>query len=106
MLLAYTCLRKRATRREYVALAGIAVGAFLVTTQLRFGDVRILEFLVGNVMLVTAAACWGASNTMSTVLLRRIPCVTLLEVQLLIGAAVFAVFVAFTVLSFAVPLDV
>jgi len=106
MLLAYAFLRERATRREYVALAGIAVGAFLVTTQLRFGDVRFLEFLVGNVMLVTAAACWGASNTMSTVLLRRIPIVTLLEVQLLIGAAVFAGIVTFTGTSLAVPLDV
>src|SRR5436309_2301757 len=76
MLLAYAFLRERATRREYVTLAGIAGGAFLVTTQLRFGDVRFLEFLVGNVMLVTAAACWGSSNTMRAVLLRRIPIVT------------------------------
>ncbi|TMA07151.1 MAG: DMT family transporter [Methanobacteriota archaeon] len=106
MLFAYAFLRERATRREYLALGGIAVGAFLVTTQLRFGDVRFLEFLVGNVMLVTAAACWGSSNTMSTVLLRRIPIVTLLEVQLLIGAAVFAGIVAFTGTSLAVPLDV
>jgi drug/metabolite transporter (DMT)-like permease len=106
MLLAYAFLRERATRREYVALAGIAVGAFLVTTQLRFGDVRFVEFLVGNVMLVTAAACWGSSNTMSAVLLRRIPIVTLLEVQLLIGAAVFAGIVVFTGTSLAVPVDV
>jgi len=106
MLFAYAFLRERATRREYIALAGIAVGAFLVTTQLRFGDVRFVEFLVGNLMLVTAAACWGSSNTMSTVLLRRIPIVTLLEVQLLIGAAVFAGIVAFTGTSLAVPLDV
>ena len=106
ILLAYAFLRERATRREYVTLAGIAVGAFLVTTQLRFGDVRFLEFLVGNVMLVTAAACWGSSNTMSAVLLRRIPIVTLLEVQLLIGAAVFAGIVVFTGTSLAVPLDV
>src|SRR3989442_14172425 len=66
MLLAYAFLRERATRREYVALAGIAVGAFLVTTQLRFGDVRFLEFLVGNVMLVTAPPGWGARNTRGT----------------------------------------
>ena len=43
---------------------------------------------------------------MSTVLLRRIPIVTLLEVQLLIGAAVFAGIVAFTGTSLAVPLDI
>ncbi len=105
MLFAYAFLGERATRREYLALAGIAVGAFLVTTQFRFGDVRFLEFLIGNVMLVTAAACWGSSNTMSTVLLRRIPIVTVLEIQLLIGAAVFAAVVVGTGTSIAVPID-
>ncbi|MGI0148080.1 MAG: DMT family transporter, partial [Thermoplasmata archaeon] len=34
IMLAYTFLGERATRREYLALGGIAVGAFLVTTQL------------------------------------------------------------------------
>ncbi len=90
ILLAYAVLGERATRREYVALVGIAVGAFLVTTQLRFGDVQFLEFLIGNSMLVAAAACWGVSNTVSTILLRRIKIVPLLATQLLIGAAVYA----------------
>jgi drug/metabolite transporter (DMT)-like permease len=106
MLFAYAFLQERATRREYLALGGIAVGAFLVTTQLRFGDVRFLEFLVGNVMLVAAAACWGSSNTMSTVLLRRIPIVPLLEVQLLIGAAVFGGIVVVTATPLAIPLSI
>src|SRR5207245_1476025 len=106
MLFAYAFLRERATRREYLALGGIAVGAFLVTTQLRFGDVRFLEFLVGNIMLVAAAACWGSSNTMSTVLLRRIPIVSLLEIQLVIGAAVFGGIVAVTSTPLAVPLSI
>jgi drug/metabolite transporter (DMT)-like permease len=106
MIFAYAFLGERATRREYLALGGIALGAFLVTTQLRFGDVRFLEFLVGNVMLVAAAACWGGSNTMSTVLLRRIPIVLLLEIQLLIGAAVFGGIVAATGTPIAVPLDI
>src|SRR5207247_10795051 len=48
ILFAYAFLRERATPREYLALGGIAVGAFLVTTQLRFGDVQFLGFLIGN----------------------------------------------------------
>lgn len=106
MLFAYAFLRERATRREYLALGGIAVGAFLVTTQLRFGDVLFLEFVLGNVMLVAAAASWGSSNTMSTVLLRRIPIVPLLEIQLLIGAVVFGGIVVVTGTSLAVPVNV
>src|SRR6267378_1569761 len=48
IILAYAFLGERATRREYMALGGIATGAFLVTTQLRFGDVRFLEFLIAT----------------------------------------------------------
>lgn len=103
MILAYAFLSERATRREYLALAGIAVGAFLVTTQLRFGDVRFVEFLIGNVMLVTAAVCWAVSNTVSTVLLRRIRIVPLLAIQLLIGAGAFAPIVAVSGAPFVVP---
>lgn len=106
MLLAYAILSERATRREYVALGGIAIGAFLVTTQLRFGDVRFAEFLIGNVMLVAAAACWAVSNTLSTVLLRRISIGPLAAGQLLIGAAIFSVIVPVAGVPFAVPFDV
>ena len=106
IMLAYAVLGERATRREYVALAGIAVGAFLVTTQLRFGDVRFLEFLIGNSMLVAAAACWGVSNTVSTILLRRIKILPVLEIQLLIGAAVYAPIVLLAGAPLAVPLPI
>ncbi len=106
ILLAYAVLGERATRREYVALVGIAVGAFLVTTQLRFGDVQFLEFLIGNAMLVAAAGCWGVSNTVSTILLRRIKIVPLLEVQLLIGAAVYAPIVLIAGAPLSVPLPI
>src|SRR5207247_9426374 len=81
ILSAYAFLGERATPREYLALGGIAVGAFLVTTQLRFADVQFLGFLIGNLMLVGAAVCWGTSNTASAVLLRRIPISPLLERQ-------------------------
>ncbi len=106
ILLAYAVLGERATRREYVALAGIAAGAFLVTTQLRFGDVSFLEFLIGNSMLVAAAACWGVSNTVSTILLRRIKILPVLEIQLLIGAAVYAPIVLLAGAPLSVPLPI
>ncbi len=106
MMFAYAFLAERATRREYLALAGIAVGAFLVTTQLRFGDVQFIEFFIPNLMLVASALCWGVSNTLSTVLLRRIAIVPLLAAQLLVGAIVFAPIVAVSGAPIAVPLGV
>jgi drug/metabolite transporter (DMT)-like permease len=106
MIFAYAFLGERATGREYVALGGIAVGAFIVATQLRFGDVQFLQFLIGNVLLIGAAMAWGVSNTTSTVLLRRIPIVPLLALQLLFGAAAFVPIIAVSQTPFVVPLHV
>lgn len=94
VLLAYAFLGERAAPREYVALVGIAAGAFVVTTELRFGDVRFLEFLIGNVLLVIAAICWATSNTVSSHLLRRMQILPLLAFQFLIGAVAYAPIVA------------
>ena len=104
ILFAYAFLGERATHREYLALGGIAVGAFLVTTQLRFGDVQFLGFVIGNTMLIAAAVCWGTSNTASTVLLRRIPIFTLLEIQLIFGTVAFAVLVPLSGAPLTIPL--
>lgn len=106
ILLAYAILGERATRREYVALAGIAVGAFLVTTQLRFGDIRFAEFLAGNLLLLAAAASWGVNNTISTILVRRVPILPLVGYQLLIGAAVLAGIVVVAGVPLTLPLRV
>ena len=106
MLFAYAFLGERATRREYLALGGIAVGAFFVTTQLRFGDVEFFRFLTGNVMLVAAAACWGIGNTASTVMVRRIPIISLIAIQLLLGAGFLLPIVTLTGASFDIPLHV
>jgi drug/metabolite transporter (DMT)-like permease len=106
VLLAYAFLGERATKREYLALGGIAVGAFVVTTELRFGDVRFLEFLIGNVLIVIAAVCWATANTVSSFLLRRIRIVPLLALQFLIGAACYAPILAFSGAPFEVPLAV
>lgn len=106
ILLAYAVLGERATRREYIALTGIAVGAFLVTTQLRFGDLRFAEFLLGNLMLLTAAACWGVSNTISTILLRRVPIMPLIACQMLVGSAVLAILFVLAGVPLALPLRI
>lgn len=106
VLLAYAFLGERATRKEYVALAGIAVGAFVVTTELRFGDVRFLEFLIGNILLVIAAVGWASANTVSSFLLRRMRILPLLGFQFLIGAVCYAPIVAWSGDPVDIPLGI
>lgn len=106
MAFAYALLGERTNRRGYLALVGIAIGAFLVTTQLRFGDVQFREFLLGNVLLLSAAGFWGLSNTGSTVLLRRIAILPLLARQLLVGSVVLFPIALLSGVPMGVPISV
>ena len=104
MILAYALLRERIAVRGYPALAVIGIGAFLVTTDLRFGDVEFLRHLVGNGLLLAAACCWALNNVGSTVLLRRIRILPLLGVQLVAGSILVLPVAAASGASLEVPL--
>ncbi len=85
---AFVFLGERLRRRSYVAIAGIALGAFLVATQLDFTNVAFAAFLEGNVMLIGAACFWGVNNNGVTILSRRNPrSLPMIALQLLLGAA-------------------
>lgn len=88
MTLAYVLLGERLNAKGYVALATIAVGAFFVTTELRFGDVTFFVYLVGNLLLIVAACSWALNNVGSTVLIRRMRILPLVALQLNLGAAI------------------
>lgn len=85
---AFVFLGERLRRRGYLALVGIAVGAFLVATQLDFSSVAFFGYLEGNLLLIGAAAFWGLNNNGVTVLSARIPrLLPLIALQLLLGTA-------------------
>ena len=106
MILAFLLLHERLAPRGYAALAAIAVGAFLVTTELRFGDVTFFDHLIGNVILLASASFWALNNVGSTVLLRRVRILPLLALQLTLGSAILLPIVLATGVSLGVPLHV
>ncbi|MFA5895409.1 MAG: DMT family transporter [Thermoplasmata archaeon] len=84
---AFVFLGERLRPRGYLAIVGIAVGAFLVATQLDFTSVAFLAYLEGNLLLIAAACFWGMNNNGITVLSRRNPrSLPMISLQLLIGA--------------------
>ena len=85
---AFLFLGERLTARGYLFIVGIAVGAFLVATQLDFTGVAFVAYLEGNLLLIGAAAFWGMNNNGITVLSRRNPRILpMISLQLLVGAA-------------------
>ncbi|OGS49363.1 MAG: hypothetical protein A3K68_02445 [Euryarchaeota archaeon RBG_16_68_13] len=105
ILFAFVFLGERLPRRGYAALASIAVGAFLVTTELRFGDVQFFEFLLGNLLLIGAACGWGIDNTGTTVLTHRLRLLPLISLKILAGNLVLLPIVTAAGIPLAVPLE-
>ncbi len=86
VLLAFTFLGERLTRRGYLALAGIVFGAFTVATELQVGNLAAVQYLAGNLMLIVGTFFWGVDNNGSTVLSRRSRIVPMISAKLLLGS--------------------
>ncbi|HII39660.1 MAG TPA: DMT family transporter [Thermoplasmata archaeon] len=87
VVIAFTFLGERLTRRGYLALAGIVFGAFTVTTQLEVGNLAAVQYLPGNLLLILGTFFWGVDNNGSTVLSRRSRIVPMISAKLLLGSA-------------------
>ena len=88
VIIAFTFLGERLSRRGYVALAGIVVGAFTVTTGLSLGDLASVKYLVGNLMVILATFFWGVDNIGSAILSLRSRILPMISAKLLLGAAI------------------
>jgi len=87
VVIAFTFLGERLTRRGYLALAGIVLGAFTVTTELQLGNLGAVEFLAGNLLLILGTFFWGVDNNGSTILGRRSRILPMISAKLLLGSA-------------------
>lgn len=85
---AFMFLGERLSHRGYLALVGIAVGAFLVATELDFSYVTFERYLLGNLLLISAACLWAVNNNGSAVLGRRARILPFISLQLLLGSAI------------------
>lgn len=68
---AYAFLKERLPRLGYVGIAGLLVGAVAVTTDFDFVELGFTANLLGNVMIILSALCWGIDNNISRTLVRR-----------------------------------
>ncbi len=96
VVIAFVVLGERLSRRGYVALAGVVVGAFTVTTGLQLGDLASAQYLIGNVMVVLATFFWGVDNTGSAVLSRRSRIIPMISAKLLLGGLLLLPVLALT----------
>ena len=96
VVLAFFFLGERLSSRGYIALAGIVIGAFTVTTGLRLGELASVQYLVGNLMVIFATFFWGIDNNGSAVLSQRSRITPMISAKLLLGAAFLVPFLLLT----------
>ncbi len=96
VVIAFTLLGERLSRRGYVALAGIVVGAFTVTTGLQLGDLSSVRYLVGNLLVILATFFWGVDNSGSAILSQRSRILPMISAKLLLGGALLLVLLLVT----------
>ena len=86
VVLAFVVLRERLRRGGYVASAAILGGALLVTLNLEQVDADFGSAILGNILLVLAAMCWGVDNTVSRIVTMRHDIPSFVCVKLSFGA--------------------
>jgi drug/metabolite transporter (DMT)-like permease len=96
VVIAFAVLGERLSRLGYVALAGVVVGAFTVTTGLQVGELASAQYLVGNLLVILATFFWGVDNSGSAILSQRSRIVPMISAKLLLGAGLLLVFVVGT----------
>ncbi len=96
VVIAFTVLGERLSRRGYAALAGIVVGAFIVTTGLQLGDLGSVQYLAGNLLVILGTFFWGVDNSGSAVLSQRSRILPMISGKLLLGAALLVVVILAT----------
>lgn len=87
ILIAYR-LGERASRRAYAAMAGLAVGAALVSLPL--GGGAVLASSLGALAMVLASLCWAVDNNLSRRLTATQDIPALVAAKCLVASAVLA----------------
>jgi drug/metabolite transporter (DMT)-like permease len=103
VLFAYVFLRERLPPRGYLAAAAILGGAVIVTLDLGVVRGDVASTLLGNVLLVLAAMCWGGVNTVSRVVTARHDIPSYACMQLSLGSLLLAPIVLLAGARLAIP---
>ena len=111
VVFALVFLKERLSMGGYVAAAFILAGAMIVTLDLEQAGADFASTLLGNVLLVLAAMCWGGANTASRIVTSThdIPsyvCVVLSMGSLLLAPIAFATGRGLSVSAGTIPIAV
>jgi len=91
VFIALLFLGERGTRKDYVGVLLLVVGAIFVTTNAEFQKLTLTKEIFGNTLIVGACLFWGVDNNLSRLLSRKRDLVLITALKCVIGGGILLV---------------
>jgi len=104
VLIAFLVLGERATKKDWVGIAFLTVGALFLTTNGEFQRLTLSQSLLGNVFVVVACLFWGIDNNLSRFLSKKEDLILVTALKCLVGGTILLLLSLALGLDFHVPL--
>lgn len=104
VLVAFTFLRERGKRKDYLGILFLLLGVIFLTTNAEFYKLTLTKEILGNLLIVGACFFWGIDNNLSKFLSKKREIVMVTGLKCFIGGLVLLVTSQILGISFNVPL--
>ena len=104
VVIALIFLKERATRKDYVGVVVIIIGAILVTTSGEFQKVDLTKGFFGSILVVGACLFWGIDNNLSKFLSKKRDLILVTAIKCFIGGGLLLLLSMLIGIKFNLPL--
>jgi drug/metabolite transporter (DMT)-like permease len=103
--IAFIFLKERGTKKEYIGVILIILGAIVVTTSGQLQNVQLTEGVFGSMLVVGACIFWGIDNNLSKFLSKKQDLILMAALKCFIGGFLLLVAAMIVQIPFSMPLQ-
>jgi len=104
IVIALIFLKERGTRKDYLAIVLLLLGAVFLTTRGELDRLTLSTEVAGNLLVVGACFCWGIDNSLSRFLSKKRDIIKVTGLKCTIGGAVLLLISLLSGVDLNVPL--
>jgi len=104
VFIAFLFLKERGTRKDYVGILLLVIGAIFVTTNAEFQKLTLTREVLGNALIVGACVFWGIDNNLSKLVSKKRDLVLITALKCSIGVGASLLLSISLKLNFQIPL--
>jgi len=104
VFIAFLFLKERGTRKDYVGILLLVIGAIFVTTNAEFQKLTLTREVLGNALIVGACVFWGIDNNLSKLVSKKRDLVLITALKCSIGGGASLLLSISLKLNFQIPL--